>query len=149
MIKTLIGFAGMIGMTLWAMEFNVTTFVNVPSIMIVWGLTFFGLLASGRKIIAALSAVADKHADEEQLYDASDTFIQAGSFSMAAGWVGVLIGLVLMLANLEDPAAIGPAMAICLLTALYGTILKYFLFRPLSDLLTERGTALFNSRANK
>ena len=149
MIKTLIGFAGMIGMTLWAMEFNVTTFVNVPSIMIVFGLTFFGLLASGRKIIAALSAVADKHADEEQLYDASDTFIQAGSFSMAAGWVGVLIGLVLMLANLDDPAAIGPAMAICLLTALYGTILKYFIFNLLSDQLSERGTVLFNSRVNK
>ena len=149
MIKTLIGFAGMIGMTLWAMEFNVTTFVNVPSIMIVFGLTFFGLLASGRKIIAALSAVADKHADEEQLYDASDTFIQAGSFSMAAGWVGVLIGLVLMLANLEDPAAIGPAMAICLLTALYGTILKYFVFNPLSDQLTEKGTSIFQARVNK
>ena len=149
MVKSLIGFAGMIGMTLWAMEFNVTTFVNVPSIMIVFGLTFFGLLASGRKIIAALSAVADKHADEEQLYDASDTFLQAGSFSMAAGWVGVLIGLVLMLANLDDPAAIGPAMAICLLTALYGTILKYFIFNLLSDQLSERGTVLFNSRVNK
>ena len=149
MIKTLIGFAGMIGMTLWAMEFNVTTFVNVPSIMIVFGLTFFGLLASGRKIIAALSAVADKHADEEQLYDASDTFLQAGSFSMAAGWVGVLIGLVLMLANMDDPAAVGPAMAICLLTALYGTILKYFIFNPLSDQLTEKGTAIFQSRADK
>ena len=139
----------MIGMTLWAMEFNVTTFVNVPSIMIVWGLTFFGLLASGRKMIGAGSALFDKHADEEQLYEASDTFIYAGRLSMASGWVGVLIGLVLMLANMNDPAAIGPAMAICLLTALYGTILKYFLFRPLSDLLTERGTALFNSRANK
>ena len=149
MIKTLIGFAGMIGMMLWAMEFNVGNFVNVPSILIVWGLTFFGLLASGRKIIAALSAVADKHADEEQLYDASDTFIQAGSFSMAAGWVGVLIGLVLMLANMDDPAAIGPAMAICLLTALYGTILKYFIFNPLSDQLTEKGTAIFQSRAEK
>ena len=45
MIKTLIGFAGMIGMMLWAMEFNVGNFVNVPSILIVWGLTFFGLLA--------------------------------------------------------------------------------------------------------
>ena len=149
MIKALIGFAGMIGMILWGMEFNVSNFVNVTSILIVFGLTFFGLLASGRKIIAAVSAVTDKHADEEQLYDASDTFIQAGNFSMAAGWVGVLIGLVLMLVHMEDPAAIGPAMAICLLTALYGTILKYFLFRPLSDLLTERGTALFNSRANK
>ena len=68
---------------------------------------------------------------------------------MAAGWVGVLIGLVLMLANLEDPAAIGPAMAICLLTALYGTILKYFVFNPLSDQLTDKGTEIFQARANK
>tara|TARA_Y100000034_G_scaffold126718_1_gene178382 strand:+ start:2253 stop:2702 length:450 start_codon:yes stop_codon:yes gene_type:complete len=149
MIKTLIGFAGMIGMMLWAMEFNVGNFVNVPSIMIVFGLTFFGLLASGYKLIAPLSAVIDKHADEDQFYDASDTFSQAGSFSMAAGWVGVLIGLVLMLVNLEDPAAIGPAMAICLLTALYGTVLKYFIFNPLSDQLAEKGTAIFNSRVKK
>ena len=149
MIKALIGFAGMIGMILWGIEFNVSNFVNVPSILIVFGLTFFGLLASGRKIIAAVSAVTDKHADEEQLYDASDTFLQAGSFSMAAGWVGVLIGLVLMLAHMNDPAAIGPAMAICLLTALYGTILKYFLFSPLSTQLSERGTTIFQSRADK
>ena len=149
MIKTLIGFAGMIGMTLWAMEFNVNNFVNVPSIMIVWGLTFFGLLASGRKVIAAVSALFDKHADEEQLYEASDTFIYAGRLSMASGWVGVLIGLVLMLAHMSDPAAVGPAMAICLLTALYGTILKYFVFSPLSDQLTDKGTEIFQARVNK
>ena len=149
MIKTLIGFAGMIGMMLWAMEFNVGNFVNVPSIMIVCGLTFFGLLASGRKLIGATSALFDKHADEEQLYEASDTFIYAGRLSMASGWVGVLIGLVLMLAHMSDPAAVGPAMAICLLTALYGTILKYFIFNPLSDQLTDKGTEIFQARANK
>ena len=149
MIKSLIGFAGMIGMMLWAMECNVGNFVNVPSILIVFGLTFFGLLASGRKMIAAVSGLFDKHADEEQLYEASDTFIYAGRLSMASGWVGVLIGLVLMLANMDDPAAVGPAMAICLLTALYGTILKYFIFNPLSDQLTEKGTAIFQSRADK
>ena len=149
MIKALIGFAGMIGMILWGIEFNVSNFVNVPSILIVFGLTFFGLLASGRKMIAAVSGLFDKHADEEQLYEASDTFIYAGRLSMASGWVGVLIGLVLMLANMDDPAAVGPAMAICLLTALYGTILKYFIFNPLSDQLTEKGTAIFQSRADK
>ena len=149
MIKTLIGFVGMIGMMLWAMEFNVATFMNVPSILIVWGLTFFGLLVSGRNIIAAGSALFDKHADEEQLYEASDTFMYAGRLSMASGWGGVLIGLVLMLAHLDDPAAIGPAMAICLLTALYGTILKYFYFNLLSDQLTDKGTAIFQARDNK
>ena len=64
-------------------------------------------------------------------------------------YLGVLIGLVLMLAHMDDPAAIGPAMAICLLTALYGTILKYFVFNPLSDQLTDKGTEIFQARANK
>ena len=63
--------------------------------------------------------------------------------------IKTLIGLVLMLAHMDDPAAVGPAMAICLLTALYGTILKYFIFNPLSDQLSERGTTIFQSRADK
>jgi len=32
---------------------------------------------------------------------------------------------------MDDPAAIGPSMAICLLTALYGVILKYFIYAPI------------------
>ena len=148
MIKTLIGFAGTIIMIVLAME-TPLVFFNIPSILIVFGLTVFGLLSSGRKIIDSVSVLFDKHADEEQLHDASDTFMYGGRLCMASGWVGVLIGLVLMLANLDDPAAVGPAMAVCLLTALYGTILKYFFFNPISDQLTDRGSAIFNSRVHK
>ena len=46
-----------------------------------------------------------------------------GDFAIASGLVGTVIGLVNMLANLNDPSAIGPAMAVALLSILYGVIL--------------------------
>lgn len=48
----------------------------------------------------------------------------------AIGMIGTLIGLVEMLGNMEDPKAIGPAMAVALLTTLYGTFLANVLFLP-------------------
>jgi len=49
----------------------------------------------------------------------------------AMGMVGTLIGLVLMLGNMADPKAIGPAMAVALLTTMYGAIIANVLFMPL------------------
>ena len=130
MIKRISGFLGMFLVMALAME-NPLVFVNVPSLVIVLGLTFFALLASGNKIVSLLSLLTRKDISPDELHDASYTVYMAGRYSMSAGVVGVLIGLVLMLANLDDPAKIGPAMAVCLLTALYGTILKYFIYAPI------------------
>ena len=49
----------------------------------------------------------------------------------AMGMVGTLIGLVLMLGNMADPKAIGPAMAVALLTTLYGAFIANVLFAPM------------------
>jgi chemotaxis protein MotA len=49
----------------------------------------------------------------------------------AMGMIGTLIGLVLMLGNMTDPAAIGPAMAVALLTTMYGAIVANVLFSPM------------------
>ncbi len=49
----------------------------------------------------------------------------------AMGMIGTLIGLVLMLGNMDDPKAIGPAMAVALLTTMYGAIVANVLFGPL------------------
>ena len=40
-------------------------------------------------------------------------------------------GLVQMLSNMEDPKSIGPAMAIALLTTLYGALLANLMFQPM------------------
>ena len=49
----------------------------------------------------------------------------------AMGMIGTLIGLVLMLGNMGDPKSIGPAMAVALLTTLYGAFVANVLFMPL------------------
>ena len=49
----------------------------------------------------------------------------------AMGMIGTLIGLVLMLGNMADPKAIGPAMAVALLTTMYGAIIANIIFLPM------------------
>ncbi len=53
----------------------------------------------------------------------------------AFGMIGTLVGLVLMLANMADPAAIGPAMAVALITTLYGALIANLLFTPFATKL--------------
>ena len=56
----------------------------------------------------------------------------------AFGMVGTLIGLVIMLQNLSDPASIGPAMAVAILTTFYGAILANALCLPMKNKLSYR-----------
>jgi chemotaxis protein MotA len=66
---------------------------------------------------------------------------RAGEVAPAMGLIGTLIGLVQMLGNLEDPSAIGPAMAVALLTTFYGAVLANMVFLPLANKL-ERNSGL-------
>ena len=50
----------------------------------------------------------------------------------AWGMIGTLIGLVNMLNNMEDASAIGPAMAVALLTTLYGSMIANWLCAPIA-----------------
>ncbi len=51
----------------------------------------------------------------------------------AFGMIGTLVGLVNMLANMDDPKSIGPAMAVAILTTLYGAIIANLVAVPLKD----------------
>jgi len=56
-------------------------------------------------------------------------------YAPAWGMIGTLIGLVIMLGNMSDPNAIGPGMAVALLTTLYGAIVSNMICSPISDKL--------------
>ncbi|MCB9385141.1 MAG: MotA/TolQ/ExbB proton channel family protein [Bryobacterales bacterium] len=56
----------------------------------------------------------------------------------AFGMIGTLIGLVQMLANMSDPSSIGPAMAVALLTTLYGALIANVACIPLAGKLKLR-----------
>ena len=59
----------------------------------------------------------------------------------AMGMVGTLVGLVIMLGNMSDPKSIGPAMAIALLTTMYGAIIANVICVPLSQKLVKHDAA--------
>jgi len=61
-----------------------------------------------------------------------------GAYAPAFGMVGTLIGLVQMLANLDDPSSIGPKMAVAMITTFYGALLANLFFIPMSDKLKLR-----------
>jgi chemotaxis protein MotA len=53
-----------------------------------------------------------------------------GSLCPAWGMLGTLVGLVILLQNLDDPSMIGPAMALALITTLYGSLFANVIFSP-------------------
>lgn len=65
-------------------------------------------------------------------------FKAMGDVAPAMGMIGTLVGLVAMLSNMDDPKSIGPAMAVALLTTLYGAMLANMVCLPISDKLNIR-----------
>jgi chemotaxis protein MotA len=66
-------------------------------------------------------------------------FEYMGNAAPAFGMVGTLIGLVTMLKNLDDPAAIGPGMAVALITTFYGAVTANLIYIPFAGKLKARG----------
>ncbi|HXH73743.1 MAG TPA: MotA/TolQ/ExbB proton channel family protein [Bacteriovoracaceae bacterium] len=64
-----------------------------------------------------------------------------GKYPPAFGMMGTTMGMIVLLANLNGADAIkrvGPAMGICLITTLYGTVVANFGFLPIADNLVEQ-----------
>lgn len=67
-------------------------------------------------------------------------FSALGDVGPAMGMIGTQVGLVQMLSNMEDPKSIGPAMAVALLTTLYGAMMATMICLPIADKLNLRMT---------
>ena len=75
---------------------------------------------------------------EEEIQKRAANILKRGSeIAPAMGLIGTLIGLVQMLAELEDPESIGPFMAVALLTTFYGAILGTIVMAPLAAKLEK------------
>ncbi|MEO1994823.1 MAG: MotA/TolQ/ExbB proton channel family protein, partial [Planctomycetaceae bacterium] len=74
-----------------------------------------------------IGAVADRHKTGKLLMDS------LGRYAPAFGMVGTLMGLIIMLGNMDNPDAIGPGMAVALITTLYGAIVSNLFCLPFAD----------------
>ncbi|WP_127143148.1 motility protein A [Pelagibacterium montanilacus] len=73
-----------------------------------------------------------------RLSEGQRVFKSLGDAAPAFGMIGTLVGLVQMLGNMDDPSAIGPAMAVALLTTLYGAVIANLVCLPISDKLLAK-----------
>lgn len=205
-LATVIGMLGAIGFVVMAMVMggNMAMFINIPSVLIVFGGTLFVVLSqftlgqffgagkiagkafmfkidTPESLIEKIVEMADaarkggflalEEAEIENpfmqkgvdmLVDGHDIevvretlskdismtterhefgatiFKGMGDIAPAMGMIGTLIGLVAMLSNMDDPKAIGPAMAVALLTTLYGAFLANVICLPMAVKLNNR-----------
>jgi chemotaxis protein MotA len=82
-----------------------------------------------------IDAMADRHGQGIEILEGM------GADGPAFGMIGTLIGLVQMLQNMSDPTAIGPAMAVALLTTLYGSVIANVFTIPVAAKLKIRSKA--------
>ena len=81
---------------------------------------------------AELAIMGQRHKIGQQMFTAM------GTYAPAFGMIGTLIGLIKMLQNLEDPAAIGPGMAMAMVTTFYGAFFANLFFLPMAGKLKQR-----------
>lgn len=79
-----------------------------------------------------LNFVAERHKQGAQIFE------NMGASAPAFGMLGTLIGLILMLRNLDDPSSIGPGMAVALITTFYGSLFANLIFLPIAGKLKIR-----------
>jgi len=79
-----------------------------------------------------IEALEARHGEGRALFE------NLGRFAPAFGMIGTLVGLVIMLRDMHDPSNIGPALAMALLTTLYGAVLANLVALPLAEKLARR-----------
>ena len=82
-----------------------------------------------------LSQIQERHAGK------INSISMWATLAPGLGMLGTVIGLIGMLKNLEDKSALGPNMAVALITTLYGSIMANLLLIPVGGKLRSRDAA--------
>jgi flagellar motor component MotA len=122
---------------------SVASFIDVSSLLIVIG---GGLLYTfahhGALSFFHAMGVGDPATSASELKQQACVLQSARNTFCGAAVVGYLIGLITMLHNMNDPARIGPAMAVTLLTVFYGLFVSELVIAPRIQALEGRCHAL-------
>ena len=117
-------------------------FLDAPSFVLVFGLTAgllgvtYGLPAASRSLLGGMGRLlAPGHFNEwtpEEARCAANIASSAIRMAMLSAVVAGLLGFIAVLTSLEDPAALGPAMAVMMVSAFYALLLITLWFLPIS-----------------
>ena len=83
-------------------------------------------------MVTELDYIEDRHKTGAGMFDAM------ALYAPAFGMIGTLIGLVNMLATMDDPSTIGASMSVALITTLYGSMVANMVCTPIAGKLKAR-----------
>ena len=82
-----------------------------------------------------LISIEDRHKKKIAFWE------NLASMGPAWGMIGTLVGLILMLKDLQDISSVGPNMAVALITTFYGSLLANWICLPMAAKLKEKSSA--------
>ena len=82
-----------------------------------------------------MNCIEDRHSSVVGFWDS------LAAMGPAWGMIGTLIGLINMLQKMEDSKAIGPAMAVALITTFYGSVLANWICIPVATKLKSKNAS--------
>jgi chemotaxis protein MotA len=105
-----------------------------PFLKYLWGLYASGYSAD------EISEFAETQIEEDYFRHLNEVNILStmAAGAPAFGMVGTLLGLIIMLSDMDDPSKMGPGLSTALMTTLYGVLLARFFFQPASSKLKQK-----------
>lgn len=120
---------------------SVAYFIDITSILIVFGIVigarYFGINKENSKLVTIKNLFGYNNLEKDDRVNLSKELKFLARSSRYSGVIGTLVGGVIMLQNLEDPAAIGPALAVAIITMFYGICLSEMFLIPLSNKISN------------
>ena len=149
-IATIIGFISLPTFLMVGIGSNLSAMLDPPSAIIVVGGTMAALCISFplKDIIdlplncLGYAIVPPKTRNATVDYRLSlgiEFYRRAGTYAFAVGWIGVLLGIVIMAQHVADWSLdnLGRALSLCTLTALYGSMISYLFCLPIRTKLAQ------------
>lgn len=133
-----IGLVVVIAALLVGIGSQLSAMADTRSAIIVVGMTLGMLLFGRSRIDMMLRTLFRGDASPQALQEAASDWRAAAAYAIAAGAIGTLVGLILMLKDMDDPTQFLPGTALALLSSLYGFILAIAICLPLQALLEGR-----------
>ena len=122
---------------LQGLENEVTESLRKDSPFLAYGADLVVTGYTGAEIRQILEHMLEEQSNRNRI--STGALMKMGGDAPAFGMLGTLIGLVIMLGNMSsDPSAIGPSMAVALITTFYGIILARIFFIPAATKVIAR-----------
>ena len=126
----LIGFILLIVFLVLGSGANASSMIDPNSFILTVGGMIGALLFAGASVPSMVKVFFSDHTEAEVAQEGIRGWKLAAAFGLIMGSAGTLIGLVIMLKNMDDPAAIGPGFAIANLTSIYGLVIAFAICLP-------------------